>query len=206
MIFYLNGAKYVTVRNLTLNKTHSTYGTCVRFAGDADYNIIEGCVLTGNTGTSTSTNKSRIYGSSLASANNNIIRNNTIDRGSYGIYWYGNSTSSLSQDNEFSDNDFVSPYAYGMRVYYTNNHKIIGNKINTSLSGSFYAIYCYYGDGGLEIKNNTGTITGKTSTTAAMYLGYCDGSSTNHAEVSGNNFTLSTSSISILYTTSIVTG
>ena len=100
-IFYFNGTKYVTVRNLTLNKSHSTYGTTVRFAGDADYNVVENCVLTGSTTTTTSTGKSRIYGTSLASANNNIIRNNTINRGSYGIYWTGNSTSSLSADNEF---------------------------------------------------------------------------------------------------------
>jgi hypothetical protein len=195
-IFYFNGSKYIRVRNLTLNKTHSTYGTTVRFAGDADNNIVENCVLTGNTGSTTSTLKSRVYGTSLSSANNNIIRNNTIDRGSYGIYWRGSSSSSsgLSQDNEFSGNNLVSPYSYGIYAYYTNNQKITGNTINTSLSGSFYGIYCAYGDGGLEIKNNTGSITGKTSTTMAMYIYYCDGTSTNHAEISGNTFTLSSSS------------
>ena len=81
-IFFLNGAKYIRVRNLTLNKTHATYGNCVRFAGDADYNIIENCVMTGATTTSTSTNMARVFGSSLGSANNNIIRNNTINAGS----------------------------------------------------------------------------------------------------------------------------
>jgi parallel beta-helix repeat protein len=196
-IFYFNGSKYIRVRNLTLNKTHSTYGTTVRFAGNADYNIVENCVLTGNTGSSTSTNKARVYGTSLRDANNNQIKNNTIERGSYAIYWRGNSSSSsnLSPDNEFSGNTINNPRYAGIYAYYTKNQKINNNTINTSLSSYFYgAVYCYYGDGALEVKNNSGSITGKTSTTYALRIAYCDGNSTDHAVVSGNEFTMQSSS------------
>jgi len=56
-IFYLNSAKYIRVRNLTLNKTDGSYGTILRFDGDADYNIVENCILVGHTGTTTNTDK-----------------------------------------------------------------------------------------------------------------------------------------------------
>ncbi|HEY9178070.1 MAG TPA: right-handed parallel beta-helix repeat-containing protein, partial [Flavipsychrobacter sp.] len=196
-IFYFDDAKYIRVRNLTLNKTHSTYGTCVRFAGDADYNIVEDCVLTGSTSSSTSSNKARVYGTSLKNANNNLIKDNTIERGSYAIYWRGSSSSSsnLSPDNEFSGNTIDNPRYAGIYAYYTKNQKINNNTINTTLSSYFYgAVYCYYGDGALEVKNNSGSITGKTSTTYALRIAYCDGNSTDHAVVSGNEFTMQSSS------------
>src|SRR5690606_28279398 len=122
-IFYFNGAKYVRVRNLTLDKTGTSAGTILRFAGDADYNIVENCVLTGASTTTTSTNVARVYASGVSSANNNIIRNNSITSGSYGVYWTGSSSTSLTVDNEFSGNTINQPYSYGMYIYYTSNVK-----------------------------------------------------------------------------------
>ncbi|MCB9045189.1 MAG: right-handed parallel beta-helix repeat-containing protein [Chitinophagales bacterium] len=194
-IFYFNGGKYVRVRNLTLNKSHSTYGVCVRFAGDADYNIVENCILTGSSSTTTSTDKSRVYGTSLASANNNIIRNNTINYGSYGIYWQGNGSSSSSQSpyNEFTGNTMNNQYAYGIRIYYTKYSVVDNNSINSNMSGSFYGVYAYYSDY-VKIRNNSGSIINKSSTAMPMYVYYCDGSSSDRCQVTGNNFTVSTSS------------
>ncbi|MCB9045188.1 MAG: right-handed parallel beta-helix repeat-containing protein [Chitinophagales bacterium] len=194
-IFYFNGAKYVTVRNLTLTRTHSTYACALRYAGAAQYNIVENCVMNGG-GTSSSSSCYRVYATSMSSGHHNIIRNNTIDRGYYGIYWRGSSSSSssLSADNEFTGNTLTNQYNYGIYTYYTKNQKINNNTINSTLSGSIYAIYCSYGDENLQIKNNTGSLTGNTSTTMPIYVYYCDGNSSTHAEVSGNTFTLASSS------------
>ena len=196
-IFYFNGSKYIRVRNLTLSKTSTSAGTIVRFAGDADYNIVENCVLTGGSSTTSSSNMARVYGASLASANNNTIRNNTFNFGSYGIYWTGNSTSSLSADNEFTGNAFNQPYYYGVYAYYTSNQNISNNSITRSGSGSFYGFYLYYADNAFKLDGNTVTSTSiTTSSHYPIYMWYCDGSSSNRGSVSGNTISVSSSTSS----------
>ncbi|MCB9045190.1 MAG: right-handed parallel beta-helix repeat-containing protein [Chitinophagales bacterium] len=196
-IFYLDGAKYIRVRNLTLNKSHATYGTCVRFNGDADYNIVENCILTGTVNTSTSNTMSRVFGTGIGAANDNIIRNNTINGGSYGVYWYGSSTSSRSTNNEFSGNTLISPYAYGFYTYYTTNNKILNNTITRTGAGTFYGFYMYYGNGGYKIEGNSYTGTSITGANYPIYMYYCDGDISNRGSISNN--TINVTSTTTLY-------
>ncbi len=190
-IFRFNSAKYIKVRNLTLNKSHSSYGTVLRFEGSASNNTIENCTLTGATNTSTSTNMARIYANSLGSGENNKIKNNTIERGSTAVYWRGSSTSSLSADNEFEENTILQPYYYAFYTYYTENLKIKDNIITRSGSGTFYGFYTWYADGEFEISGNTLTSTSATSTNYPFYFYYCDGTSTNRGTINNNNITVS---------------
>ncbi|MEZ5017222.1 MAG: right-handed parallel beta-helix repeat-containing protein [Flavipsychrobacter sp.] len=192
-IFRFNSAKYIKVRNLTLDKTSSSYGTVLRFEGSASNNLVENCVIEGSTSSSTSTNMARIYGSGLGSAENNKIKNNTIDRGSMAVYWYGSSSSNLSEDNEFEENTITQPYYYGFYTYYTKNLKIKNNTITRSGSGTFYGFYTWYADGAFEISGNTLTSTSATSTNYPMYFYYCDGTSTERGSISNNNITVSSS-------------
>jgi parallel beta-helix repeat protein len=200
-VFYFNGSKYIRVRNLTLSKTSTSAGTIVRFAGDADYNIVENCVLTGGSSTTTSTNMARVYGTSLASADNNIIRNNTFNFGSYGVYWSGNSTTSLSSDNEFSGNTMVSPYYMGFYTYYTNNQQILNNTITRTGAGTFYGFYAYYADGAFKINGNSYTGTSITGTNYPINMYYCDATNANRGSVDNNiiNVSSSTSIYNYIY-------
>ncbi len=194
-IFRFNNSKYVTVRNLTLNKTFSSNGRCLYYNGAAQYNVVENCVLTGGTSTSTSTNNARVYATSMRDGHHNIIRNNTIEGGGYGIYWRGNSTASsnLSPDNEFTGNA-MTPQRYGIRLEYAKRTKVNNNTINSTGSSFFYGIYLRYCDEGMQINNNQGTLSGKTSTTMPIYMFYCDGTSTARNEIKGNEFTVTSSS------------
>lgn len=198
-IFRLNDAKYVRVRNLTLNKTYSYRGRCFYFQDDASYNIIENCILKGSSSTSTSNRNARIYADDMRDGHHNIIRNNTINGGGYGIYWYGNSSSSSNQshDNEFINNTLNSK-RYGIRLYYCKDTKVNNNTINSTNSSYFYGMYLRYCDKNMEVLNNKGTITGKTSTTYGIYMRYCDGDASNRIQVRGNEFTMRSSST--LYT------
>ncbi len=195
-IFRFNNAKYIRVRNLTLNKTYSSRGRVLYFNGTAQYNIVEDCIMKGSTSTSSSTSNARVYATSMRSGHHNIVRNNVIEGGSYSYYWRGNSSSSsnLSPDNEFSGNVCTPAGYYGIYTYYTKNQKINGNTINSTRSSYFYGIYVYYGDDALEVKDNKGTLTGKTSTLRPLTIYRCDGTSTAGGVVSGNDFTISGSS------------
>lgn len=190
-IFRFNNAKFIKVRNLTLEKTSSSYGVVARFEGSASNNTIENCIITGSTNTSTSTNMARIYGSGLGSAENNIIRNNTIERGSMAIYWYGSSSSSLSSDNTFEENIINQPYRYAIYTYYTQNIKVNNNTITRTGSGTFYGLYAYYADGAYEFSGNTITSTSASSTNYPLYFYYCDGTSSARGSISNNNITVS---------------
>ena len=169
-IFKLDGTQYVNIRNLTLNNTGSTYGTSIWFTNSASNDSVTGCVLQGSNTTTSSNNKSRIY----ANPNNGtgiVIQNNTIDHGSYGMYWYGSSTSNLNSGTIIEGNTFRNNYYSAIYAYYNGGTHFNNNTITTSGVSTFYNIYFYYPQEGLEVKNNTATVSA-SSTVYGLYAYY----------------------------------
>jgi hypothetical protein len=72
---YLNGADYVTFDGIDITLTVT--GMVVRISGNADYNTIKNCTLTGTSQTSTSNYGVRIYG---GGNDHNVIENVTVNR------------------------------------------------------------------------------------------------------------------------------
>jgi parallel beta-helix repeat protein len=178
-IFRFNGASHVTVKNLTINNTGSTYGTDIVFTGDASYDSVINCVLTGSTSSSTSNNKARIVANPNA-GNDNVIKDNVINGGSYGVYWYGSSTSSLNSGGVFDNNTFTNNYYGGIYSYYAGSTKVTNNHITASGVSTFYCYYFYYPQEGLEISNNTAVVS-SSSTTYGIYSYYSNYYTTNPA-------------------------
>lgn len=201
-VFYLNSAKYVTIKNLTLNNTGSTYGCDVMMAGSASYNTIENCVLTGHTGNTTSTNKSRIYATSFSSGVSNTFRGNTIVRGSYGVYLRGNNTSSTTNGHVFEDNVFDNNYRYALYGYYTGDISFNGNTVNRSGSGSYNAFDVSYNRNKLEVKGNEFNVstTSTTYVTRTYFTNYYSNSQTEHLEMTDNTYNV-TSATNTVYVT-----
>ena len=170
-IFELNNARYITIKNLTLSNTNTTFGCDVRFAGSASYNTIQNCVLTGSTATSTSNNMSRIFGTGLGSASNNTFKGNLIDRGAYGVYFYGSGTSTTTNDNVFEDNQFNENYFYGMYGFYNGDITVKNNTFTRNGSGTYYAMYFYYTANNFYVTDNIFNLN-TTSTTYATMLYY----------------------------------
>ena len=151
----LDGADYVTIKCFTIENTGATYGIGVMLTGGADYNQIldNNIILPSNT---TSANHLGIvssadkmsYSSYGLSANYNLIQNNTITSGYYGIRFNGASTTSLIMGNRFINNKITDFYYYGMYLYYLGGHDVIGNTITTRTSGTTttasYGILNYY--------------------------------------------------------------
>lgn len=195
-IFRFNSAKYVRVRNLTLDKTNTSYSRVLYYLGTAQFNIVEDCIIKAPVTTSSSNSRALIYVTSGKDVENNIIRNNEMSGGSMAAYWYGNSSSSsnLSPDNEISGNEITEPGYYGFYTYYTLNMKIKDNEITKTNSGTFYGFYNYYMDGGFEVSGNELTINrSSTSTSYGFRFYYCDGTSTNRGQISNNEININTS-------------
>lgn len=195
-VFRFNSAKYVTVKNLGLNKTSSSAGRCVVFEGSAQHNIVDACRMYGSTSRSSSTSRSRVYASGVSQASNNVITNCKIEYGAHAIYWRGSSqsTSGTSDNNEFSNNECIQNGYNGIYVQYVDGVKILNNTINNTLSSYFYAINVNYAYGATQVNNNKGSLTGKTSSLYAIYMNRCEGTSSTNVMVENNEFTGSSSS------------
>lgn len=169
-IFQLDGAKYVTIKNLTLNNTGTTYGCDVNIAGSASNNKIEGCMLTGNTASSSAyTTKARVYGTSLSSSSNITFEGNTFNRGAVAAYLYGNSTTSLGKGYVFKNNTFEENYYMWTYCYYMGDITFENNTFNRSGVSDqyFYGMYMYYTGDNFIMKGN------EFNNSCNAYYNYC---------------------------------
>ncbi len=181
-ILKLNNATYVTFRHLSLTALNTTYANIVEFAANASYNTIDSCKLTSATATASSTGMVCIYANDLIGGNN-TIKNNTLLNGSYGVYWYGTSSSVLTNGNVFENNSITDAYYYSMHFYYNNNLKVRKNTINSNTTyASHVGIRTYYSDGAQEIIGNYINIP----SLYGMYLYYNDAIDTARSTIANN--------------------
>src|SRR5690606_17932243 len=167
--------------NMTLKSSSTSYGRILDFQGSASYDSVYNCDLAAASSTSSSTNHTVVYATSLTGSNN-VIYNNKIDNGSYGIYWYGSSSPNRTAKNVIANNTLTTQYNYGIRAYYTDDLQIVGNTINkTNNTTTYYAMYLGYCYDALKVLNNDININITTSTAYGIYATYCQGSATNTA-------------------------
>lgn len=157
----INGGEYITFKNMTIEALNSSYGTVVDLGNGANYNTFEGNNIVG-IGTSSSNRGFYIY---TGLNHYNVILNNKITGGYYGIYNYGSSTTSWSKGNRFEGNDISGFYIYGMYLYYTDSVQVIGNNIHDNTNTYGYGIYCYYINNEYKIVGNRVSITATSSST-----------------------------------------
>ena len=186
-VINMGGGDYFTFEDLTIENTGITYGRVLDYTDGSDWNTVSRCHLL-NVSNTTSTNRCVVWSASGSNANNNSFLNNVIEGGSYGVYWYGSGTSSLSENVVFDGNEFLNNYYYGTRLYYCLN-PVFTNNITygeTTYTGTRYAHYFYYCDGAMEVTNNA-VYGGFTSGWYyGLYFGQCDGFAANRSQVSNN--------------------
>jgi hypothetical protein len=166
-VITLNGADYLRFKNLTVNSTNTSYGYGFLFTNLADYNEISNCVINLPTNTTSSyhigivASSTSGYGYSGNWGNYNLIQNNTINSGYFGINWYGSSSSSLTTNvgNQFIGNTIQNWYYYGIYMYYGAATKVNKNRIVQRTTGTFitsggYGLYFYYQNQGPEVIGN----------------------------------------------------
>ena len=160
-VIRLSGTRHLTLDSLTIVNNGATYGYGVHITTGADSNVVENSIVTVNA-VLTSTNFAgiTISGTTVASDGNwgddNIIQNNTINGGYYGISMRGSGTLLFAQRNSVINNVINDSYFYGIYCYYENLTSIVNNQvyIRTSALTTSIGIYLYYSDRFVIEKNN----------------------------------------------------
>ncbi len=178
---------YVTFLDLTLENTSTSYGRVLDISGGSENNHFENCHLRSANISSTGTNFAVIY-SANSNDNNNMFLNNTMEGGSYGLYWYGNGSLDLESGSVFKGNTFVDNYYYGARLESQDAIVFDGNMAigESTYTGSRYGMYFNYCDNGAMIMNNMVNGTATSGWRYGMYLVNSDANSSNHAKFSNN--------------------
>ena len=197
----LNSASYVTFKKITIAATGTTYANAVDFRGVPAYDSIANCIISGVTTTSSTTNMSNVFANFSATPITQMtLYNNVISNGSYGVYWYGTSSTNTDQIN-IVNNQFTNQYAYGAYAYYTGGLFFNYNTITSnSTNGSWNGIYAYYiATNGRGNQFNANRVYGSMNG-IGMYLYYIGISGSNTSSVANNMIQMgSTSSSTTTY-------
>jgi hypothetical protein len=192
---------------LTLENTGASFSTVFAMGG-ASMNSVKGCILKAPIASSTSTNNAIIYSNNGVDDNNEFM-NNTFIGGSYGMYWYGPSTTSFENGNVIEGNMFDNQSYRGLMIYYNNGVKIKNNTIiGNNAYATKYAVYLYYAVGAVEITGNNIVGSGNNGWYYGIYYSQGGGTSvTNRGTISNNmiqtGWTGATSAFSTVYLTGV---
>ena len=200
---WFNGADFITIDNLAVENTSSSYTKCYLINNNADSNTIKNSNLTitnyRNTSTSTAyvMYSASVYGrSSGYHGSGNVIMDNTMSNGTssiagpyYGVCDYRSSTR-RSDGNSLLRNTITDVYYYGIYYYYVNNTITNGNDI-TQPRSSFRTFYMMYGYRCNDLKFNDNKFHDVTSFNGSIVGAYfydCNGTDSIPVEVKNNTF------------------
>ncbi len=193
-IIRFNGASFVSVSGLTFSPAGTSFARSIDFSGLGSNVRVVNNTFNGFATNSTSTNFTHVYNNSSASNNysNCVIKNNTMNNGSYGIYWYGPGSTAPYERGSSLDSNVISEFSnYGIFAYGQTQLKINGNTITGSSSNaatSQYGIYSYYTDT-LQVLGNNISINGNAS--YGIWVGFSDNDATVKGIVANNMIAIS---------------
>ncbi len=152
----LNNADYLGFKNLTIKNTNSTNPSVIQMIGGCNNVTIENNIIMG-VNSSSSTN--RVIDAYSNAGGWNVIKNNKITGGYYGIVVRGTSSTAFDKYNVITGNEVSGFYLYGIYTYYQDSLKIISNKVYNGTNTYHYGIYAGYTFNGYEINKNIVNLT-----------------------------------------------
>jgi hypothetical protein len=159
--FKMNAGDYYRFKFMTIKNLDATYGRVIDLTAGANYNIFEGNrIISG--GASSSTTGCIYDGSTLN--NYNTYLNNYMQGGYYTMYLYGVSSTSWEKGTVVKGNEIVGSYYYPLYMYYCDSIEVIGNYLHDGVSPYSYGIMVYYVNNYYRIVGNRVIIVGSTST------------------------------------------
>ena len=188
-VIKLDGARHIILDSMTIINTGATYGYGIQLTNSADSNTVQNCDVNVST-TATSSNFAGITlsGATVSTSgdfgDDNLIQNNIVNGGYYGISMHGTSSTVFNQRNKITGNTVRDFYYYGVYSYYQNLSEVTGNTILARSTGSTtgYGVYLYYNDrfivennvlqglGGYGIYTYYGNYQGNTVSTRARIV------------------------------------
>ena len=152
----IDGGDYYTFNDLSFANTGTSYSRALEITNGANYNSFDGNIFVGTQGlTTTSTNYAVLYSNNSIDEYNSFT-NNTIDGGSYGVYFYGVGTTSLEKGLTFQNNDVINAAYRALHLYYQDSVTVTGNmmELNGLYTGTNYVMYSYYMNGVSTVADN----------------------------------------------------
>ncbi len=148
------GTPYVTIKNLVVANTGTTYGSGINILTGSDYTTIDKCRVSVTPFASTSNIYAiSISNGSYSSGNNaswNTIKNCRVTGGYWGVVLYGLSYTATtpyvasSVGNKVLGCTLTGQYYYGIYSYYQGNHVFRDNRVLETNATSMYGIVAYY--------------------------------------------------------------
>lgn len=184
---HFDGGDHFTFKNITIQNLGSSNSVALRFNNKASHNKIEGCVVESPTSTSSwNQNRAVIHASGVENDSNSFV-GNTINGGTYGIYYNGN-FNNYNKGLKIEKNKMNNQYHYGMYVYYQKDPVINENHLKTDNAYNFgYGIYCVNVVESKVINNYVDEGTGNNPAfNYGMYFSSSNGSLGNWTVITGN--------------------
>jgi hypothetical protein len=184
-VVYLNGAKHVHFRQISLKSSGTVGSRTVLLRNGADHNRFEGCVIEAPV-----TNQSVfscIYTDNGSADHYNVFKGNRILNGYHGIHIVG-SAGNRKRGYVIEDNLISGFHYYGIYALYADSILILNNRLlNTTLPSNTtgYHIQVYYNDGYAKISKNRVHST-NPHTSAGIAYGYATSVPSNYTEISNN--------------------
>ena len=159
----LDAACFIRFNRIQIRATGYNYANAVVLNAAASYNIFSGNIIMSVTGTNYSSYSGCLTETYSSTGNFNIIKNNYLNGGYYGIFLVGITTSSMGTGNVMKANRINDYKKAGIYLLYQASPVINDNFITSQngIDGSYgiYTAYCY---DSMRILNNK------------IYLNYLD--------------------------------
>lgn len=196
-VWAFENSSYVTVKDITIQSATQNAGHVLEFFGTSSYDSIINCdIISTLAPVLSSSNANAVY-TDMLTGESDVLLNNRIRGGYYGIFWEGSGTTNLTENHVVEGNTIEDAYYMSARFYYHDNLKFRNNVVR-SLGNPFthYATYFYYCDGATEYINNDILMTSisGTGTKYGMYIRYNDGNSSEQSLVLNNTVAIDNSS------------
>jgi hypothetical protein len=163
----LNGTDYITVNNLNVEGTGSSYALVCKLSGGADNNSFNNCTFKCNAGQtasgqcpfSISSSMTSALSGGSASGNYNTVNSCTLSNGYYGFISYGPTSGAYTNHNTVMNSTITDFYYYGVYFSYNQYFTFRGNRVDRLTRTATSTLYPLYG-----IYNNGAMIDGNTIT------------------------------------------
>jgi len=136
-VVLMNGAKYITLKNLTISAKGLLYGKAIIFQNLADYNEIIGCNI--NVQKASNSDASCIYFNNAYAGNRNFFYNNYF-KGGFRCF---NMNSYGSTGNKIIRNQILQFSERGIFAYYQDSILISQNTFFSTFTNTMYGISLY---------------------------------------------------------------
>jgi|GEM_PF-230548 len=155
-VLKLDSANHFIFRNLTIWNSGTVNGRVVEFAGTASHDSLLNCIITAPETNNIANNLAAVYVSGFRGTNL-VIAGNTINNGSYGIYFSGTASVSLEPGHLIDSNTVQGAYNHGIYVQYANKIQVTNNTVhvNGAKAPNAAGVYFNYADSSFKLTGNT---------------------------------------------------